>query len=239
MADAVDSKSTVLKGVRVRLPPSVQSYTALTSIRTTSLRWLFLAVVLSLLELYLLLRIGTEIGGWLTLWLVIASALLGYGLIRHAGQQVRRAFWESLAKGTTPAATLLSGLLVLTAGILLIVPGPLSELLAIVLLIPPARRIIANHLQSSIVRKLGSQPAANDHENTWATYVGDHTHVDPLAPFGTRSFSRSDVVDTEGVEVQQGLLLGEHTYQEGEKEPDVEDDERASGSVKDVSGRGP
>jgi UPF0716 protein FxsA len=111
-----------------------------------------LFTVLPLLELFVLLQIGERIGGVPTIAMVVFSGVLGAALARAEGLRVARAFQQSVSTGHVPADSVINGALVLLGCALLISPGVLTDVLGIVLLLPPSRRI-ALHIVAARVRR--------------------------------------------------------------------------------------
>ncbi len=105
---------------------------------------LLLFTIVPLVELALLIYLSTLITFWPTIGLVVATALLGAVLGKIQGLKAWRGIQEDLNHGKIPAASLVNGLAVLIAGIFLITPGVLTDLVAILLLIPVTRRPLAN-----------------------------------------------------------------------------------------------
>ncbi|PTL77848.1 FxsA family protein [Vitiosangium sp. GDMCC 1.1324] len=116
-------------------------------------KYLFLAfVVVPFVDLYLLLAIGREVGLWPTVGLVLASGLFGSFLARKEGVRVLRRWQESVAQGLVPQEGLLSGVLVLAGGVLLVIPGVLTDVAGLVLLFPPTRRLVARMVRRRLER---------------------------------------------------------------------------------------
>src|SRR5690606_6609251 len=98
-----------------------------------------------LVEITLLIEIGSEIGALVTIaWLILAAAL-GILLIRFQGIATVMRARELVGQGKAPAAALAHGLLLACAGVLLIVPGFASDALAFLLLIPALRQVIIGY----------------------------------------------------------------------------------------------
>jgi UPF0716 family protein affecting phage T7 exclusion len=106
----------------------------------------FFFVVLPLTDLYLLTRLWEQIGFLRLLALLVASAAIGIAVTRQQGLRVWRDYQAALLSGAQPAEGALEGLLVLLGGALLIAPGPLSDLIGLILLVPWTRRLIARWL---------------------------------------------------------------------------------------------
>lgn len=111
------------------------------------LRFMLLSALvgLPLLELYLLLRVGGRIGVLATLLLLIAAAIAGTTLVRRAGLAGVHRVRAALAGGELPARPLLEATLMLIAGGLLVLPGFLSDILGLCLLLPALRRSLVEH----------------------------------------------------------------------------------------------
>src|SRR5262249_25962380 len=100
----------------------------------------FVFVILPLVEIAVLIKVGEAIGFWPTMLLLIAAALLGSIVIREQGlSMVGRAF-EAMREGRVPLEPMLDSYVVIMAGLLLIIPGLISDAIALLLLIPPLRR---------------------------------------------------------------------------------------------------
>ena len=109
-----------------------------------ALALLFLIVPLA--ELYVILKVGDTIGiGW-TVLLLVADSLLGSFLLRSQGRAVWRRFNEILAQGRVPHREVIDGVLVIFGGAFLITPGFLTDIVGIVLLLPPTRAIVRRML---------------------------------------------------------------------------------------------
>jgi UPF0716 protein FxsA len=106
------------------------------------LRLLLLFTVVPLLELFLLVKLGTVVGVGPTIALVIFTGVLGAWLARQQGIGVLRRLRAELEAGRLPAGALIDGLLILVAGAVLLTPGLLTDALGFVLLIPPSRAVV-------------------------------------------------------------------------------------------------
>lgn len=98
-----------------------------------------LFVAVPVIELFILVQLGTWAGVWITLALVLATGLLGAALAKRQGGLVLRAIRHDLAGGRVPAEHLLDGLLILIGGVLLLTPGLLTDLTGALLMLPPTR----------------------------------------------------------------------------------------------------
>jgi UPF0716 protein FxsA len=104
--------------------------------------FLLLFVGIPLVELYLLIEVGSEIGAIPTIALSIFTAILGSLLVRLQGFSVLLRVRTLMARGETPALEVLNGALLLIAGLMLLLPGFLTDSLGFLLLIPPLRKAL-------------------------------------------------------------------------------------------------
>ncbi|MBK1643729.1 exlusion protein FxsA [Thiocapsa imhoffii] len=101
---------------------------------------LALLIGLPLIEIYVLIEVGSEIGALPTIGLSILTAVLGTWLVRHQGFGLLLRVREMTDRGEVPALEVLDGALLLIAGFFLLLPGFLTDAVGFLLLIPPLRR---------------------------------------------------------------------------------------------------
>ena len=106
------------------------------------LRLLLLFTVVPLVELFLLVKIGTVIGVGPTVLIVLLTGFLGALLARWQGLGVLRRLSGDLTDGRLPADALIDGLLILIAGAVLLTPGLITDAFGFLLLIPQGRAIV-------------------------------------------------------------------------------------------------
>ena len=102
-------------------------------------------------ELYVIYKIGDAIGYWWVFVILAADSLLGAYLLRSQGRAVWRRFNLTLSEGRVPHREVIDGVLVIFGGAFLITPGFLSDILGVLLLLPPTRSVI----RRVVVRRLG------------------------------------------------------------------------------------
>jgi UPF0716 protein FxsA len=110
---------------------------------------ILLLPLLFLAEVTLLLRLGEQLGALPTLGLLVLSALLGMSLARSEGARVMRQVQAALAQGRMPDEAMVSGALVVAGGALLVVPGVITDVVGLLLLFPPSRRLVSRRLRRS------------------------------------------------------------------------------------------
>lgn len=123
-------------------------------------------LLLPIVEIALFIKVGQTIGLWPTLALVIAAALLGGALLRQQGLSVLMQLRGNVAAGRMPAQTIADAMLIGVAALLLVLPGFLSDVVGLSLLIPPVRHWIYKTLAGNftVVSTTGfrAQPSPED-----------------------------------------------------------------------------
>ncbi|HZX00671.1 MAG TPA: FxsA family protein [Bacilli bacterium] len=112
-----------------------------------------LFTLVPLVELWLLLTVGSYIGFWPTVGMAVGTALLGAALAKHEGRRVLTGWRDALAAGKIPDEGVTGGVLVLLGAALLITPGVLTDLTGLLLLFPPTRRRIAALVRARLERQ--------------------------------------------------------------------------------------
>lgn len=126
-------------------------------------------IAVTAIEIAILVAVGGLLGGWLTLALIVVAGIAGAALARRQGAAVLRQLQSSLAGGD-PTVALVDGALVLAAGVTLLAPGFLTDLIGLSLLIPWVRsraarrlhRYLASRIERRVVFDLGAQPGDGD-----------------------------------------------------------------------------
>jgi UPF0716 protein FxsA len=140
---------------------------------------LALAIVfigLPLLELALLIKTGQVIGFWATLGMLVGAGLLGALILSRQSLSMLRQAQEAVAQGRPPVAPVLDGVFLLLAGALLLTPGFVTDILALLLLVPPIRQAIARWSVRQVVE------SAHVRISTFSTSTVERP--DPKAPGG-------------------------------------------------------
>ena len=114
--------------------------------------------VVPLIEIACFILIGQAIGLWPTLLGVLVTALIGSILIRMQGIALIRQIRETVGRGQLPARALGDAMMVGIAGALLLAPGYFTDLIGILLLVPPVRNLVYRFLASRIT-VVGARPA--------------------------------------------------------------------------------
>jgi len=129
-------------------------------------------VGLPVLEVYVIVLVGDQIGLLWTVVLLVASSMIGVRLIRAQGRAVLRDFQATIRAGRPPAREALDGALVFVGGALLIAPGFITDAIGLVLLVPPTRavvrRLIVRHYAGRMigyVARAGPRQGRRSEEN--------------------------------------------------------------------------
>jgi UPF0716 protein FxsA len=105
-------------------------------------------------EIYVLLQVGHSIGVVNTLGLLIVISVVGAWLAKREGLGVLRRMQRSLDAGRVPGTELVDGFLILLAGALMLTPGFLTDIVAILLLLPPVRAVVRRELRRRFARRI-------------------------------------------------------------------------------------
>jgi UPF0716 protein FxsA len=110
-------------------------------------------IVIPIVEIYVIIQIGSLIGVWTTVALLIADAVLGSMLLRHQGRGAWRRFNEALAERRFPGREVADGLLIAIGGTLLLTPGFVTDIFGAILLVPPTRAIVRRLMRGYVSRR--------------------------------------------------------------------------------------
>lgn len=117
-----------------------------------------LFLVIPFIELWLLIKVGSAIGALATLLLLILSGFLGMYLLRHQGLATLAKFQRDMQAGQRPAKSLLEGMMMLLGGLLFIIPGFFTDIIGLILLLPPTRYLLVKLLlKNGVVSVAGYQ----------------------------------------------------------------------------------
>ena len=123
------------------------------------LKLLLAFTIIPIIEIYLLIEIGSFFGSLTAITLVILTGFLGAFMARMQGIQTLFRIQESLREGRMPSGELLDALLIVIAGIVLLTPGFLTDSVGFLLLIPSTRNSIISWLQRQIeLRYMSNRP---------------------------------------------------------------------------------
>jgi UPF0716 protein FxsA len=152
---------------------------------------LLLLVALPLLELAILIKVGSMIGVAATFAIIFGTAICGIVIVRHQGFGVARRGLAAIRSGQPPVESMLDGIMLMFAGGCLIAPGLLTDAIGAVLLIAPLRRVMARFFLRGgyaatvvRVRSFKRPRRASSSTGEGPTIEGDYERVDerPVKP---------------------------------------------------------
>ena len=109
-----------------------------------------LLLIVPAFEIFVFIKVGQAIGAWKVVGLVFLSAIAGAALLRFQSIGVIRKLDRDLRSGRTPDGALFDGFLIVVGAILMILPGLVSDVFGLLLLIPFVRRLLRRYLGSRI-----------------------------------------------------------------------------------------
>jgi len=114
-----------------------------------------LFALLPILEIALLINVGSVIGGWNTVGLVILSAFIGAYFVKREGVSTLQTAQEKMQRNEVPGKELVEGLMLVVAGILLVTPGFITDIFGFLLAMPGSRHFFAaqvsKHMKMRVV----------------------------------------------------------------------------------------
>ena len=176
---------------------------------------LLLFIVVPIVEIAVLLQVGSLIGGLNTLLLIIITAVVGAALVKQQGMQNWMTMQAKLAQGQMPGVEMAGGLLIFLAGVFLITPGFVTDLVGLAFLLPPSRNAIAKSMLKRMAMRGGNASFTQFHFRQGAPGAGPQRR------------QRTDSDEAEGT-----VIDGEYSQKRGpqeqidDKAPSNQEDER-------------
>ena len=129
--------------------------------------FLLLFVGIPLIELYFLIQVGSEIGAFSTIFLTIFTALLGGWMVRAQGFSTLMRVREAMERDEVPAIEMMEGAVLLVCGILLLLPGFITDAVGFIFLVPPFRRwlLTAGLRGAGVMHPAGPKPGSTSSHN--------------------------------------------------------------------------
>ena len=107
-------------------------------------------IFIPIIEIYLFIKIGSQIGAFNTISLIFITAVVGILYARYEGLNTFKSGFAQLMKNEIPAYELISGAAIAFAALLLIIPGFATDFIGFLLIVPFTRKIILNQLSKKI-----------------------------------------------------------------------------------------
>jgi UPF0716 protein FxsA len=113
-----------------------------------------LAIVVGVVEITVMIQVGQWIGFLNTIGLLLLVSLVGAWLVKRQGLGVMARIREQRSAGRLPAAEAFDGALILVAGVLLVIPGFVTDALGLLLLLPPVRAVVRRFVSRRVLREV-------------------------------------------------------------------------------------
>ena len=110
-------------------------------------------ILIPVLEIYLFIKIGAQIGAFNTILLIFVTAIIGVYYAKYEGLNTIRSGFMQVIKNKTPAYEIISGAAIAFAAILLIIPGFATDFLGFLLIFPVTRKLMFGNLKNKFERK--------------------------------------------------------------------------------------
>jgi len=109
--------------------------------------------LIPIIEIYLFIKIGSQIGAFNTIFLIFVTAIVGIYYAKYEGLNTFKSGFAQLLKNEIPAYELISGAAIAFAALLLIIPGFATDFVGFLLIIPFTRKILLNQFSKKISKK--------------------------------------------------------------------------------------
>ena len=110
-------------------------------------------ILIPIIEIYLFIKIGSQIGAFKTIFLIFFTAVVGVYYAKHEGLNTIKSGLTNIVKNQLPAYELISGAAIAFAAILLIIPGFATDILGFLLIFPPTRKILLTRISKNYESK--------------------------------------------------------------------------------------
>ena len=114
---------------------------------------LFTIIFVPIIEIYLLIKIGSHIGAIITILLIFTTAIIGVYYAKYEGLNTLKSGFLQLSKNESPTYEVISGAAIAFAALLLIIPGFVTDVLGFLLIFPISRKFIFNLLSKKMKSK--------------------------------------------------------------------------------------
>ena len=105
-------------------------------------------ILVPIIEIYLFIKIGSQIGAFNTISLIFITAIIGIIYARYEGLNTLKSGFTQLVKNELPAYEIISGAIIAFAAVLLIIPGFMTDIIGFLLIFPLTRKLILKNFSS-------------------------------------------------------------------------------------------
>ena len=110
-------------------------------------------IAIPILEIYLFIKIGSQIGAFSTILLIFITAIIGVYYAKYEGLNTIRSGFNQIVQNKLPAYEIISGAAIAFAAILLIIPGFATDLFGFLIIFPITRKLIFGNLSKKLKKK--------------------------------------------------------------------------------------
>ena len=135
---------------------------------------LLLIILIPAIEIYLFIKIGSQIGAITTILLIFSTAIIGIYYAKYEGLNILKSGFIQLSKNEAPTYEMISGAAIAFAAVLLIIPGFATDILGFFLIFPLSRKFFFNRLKSRINKKNHSTDKNNFIDGDFEDIDDDH-----------------------------------------------------------------
>ena len=114
---------------------------------------LLAVILIPIIEIYLFIKIGSQIGAFSTIFLIFFTAVVGVYYARYEGINTLRSGMTQIIKNQIPGHELISGAAIAFAAVLLIIPGFATDLIGFLLILPTTRKLILGKFNKKFENK--------------------------------------------------------------------------------------
>jgi UPF0716 protein FxsA len=106
-------------------------------------------ILIPIIEIYLFIKIGSQIGAFKTIFLIFLTAVVGIYYAKHEGLNTLKSGLTNIVKNQIPAYELISGAAIAFAAVLLIIPGFATDIFGFLLIFPATRKLLFSRLSAN------------------------------------------------------------------------------------------
>tara|TARA_A100000164_G_C21475499_1_gene570954 strand:- start:178 stop:603 length:426 start_codon:yes stop_codon:yes gene_type:complete len=121
-------------------------------------------ILIPVIEIFLFIKIGSQIGALNTILLIFATAIIGVFYARYEGLNTLRSGFIQIVKNELPAYEIISGAAIAFAALLLIIPGFATDILGFLMIFPLSRKLILGGISSKLKKKRSDEKKFIDGE---------------------------------------------------------------------------
>ena len=114
-------------------------------------------ILIPLIEIYLFIKIGSQIGAFNTISLIFITAIVGIYYARYEGLNTLKSGFSQIIKNELPAYEMISGAAIAFAALLLIIPGFATDIIGFILIFPLTRKILLKKFSKNVKQKNNNQ----------------------------------------------------------------------------------